>query len=240
MNKYAKTPAWLIGQMHPLRNALLWASKAVSDEETRYVLNHVLIERDGMITRMVATDGKRCHVAEYDAGMFDTDIAKDVPDAGLYEVHKLKQALVICEAEELSADNYPDWRQVVPKVKETSCESVGEKTLSKVCMITGALLASDFLADAVGCDVIKGDVMVTLSQPEPLGGVVIRHELGYAVVMPYRYAKGAESEKDATASLPGIPEAKIPESKPDSKKESNLPMEEADATVIDGRKKGKK
>ena len=61
MNKFGKTPADVIGELHPLFKGLMFVAAARSDDETRHVLNHVLVEREGIgvVDVAVVRDGRR-------------------------------------------------------------------------------------------------------------------------------------------------------------------------------------
>lgn len=204
MNAFKKTPAEVIGSMHPLFKGLQWVAVARSDDETRHTLCHVLVEQEGLITRIVATDGRRIHVHEYYAGLFDTDIFDDLIQPGLYEiVAKSKKFIVITPCE--TDLDYPNWRQVIPDHVPTRTAAVNEANLSLICVRTGVVLAVDFLKEACGFGCGAGHTQhVTFGSAGPMDALVITHELGKAVVMPIRDIEGAEDEKQATAQLKGL------------------------------------
>jgi hypothetical protein len=190
-----------------------FAATARSTDDDRFVLNHILVERDeenDLITRIVATDGKRLHVHAYDAGLFDNDICEEMIEPGLYEVVAIsKKFLVICEPDAKDM-TYPNWRAIVPKDFPKAAwkrDVVQEQTTSKICMLTGALFATDFLIEACGLGLSKTkDMPITYGQESPTSALVITHELGKAILMPMSFAKAESDEKSATAALPNVPE----------------------------------
>ena len=209
MNKFAKIEAWVIGELHPLFKGLLWVSAARSTDETRAVLNNVLIERDGTTCNIVATDGRRLHHHQFDAGLFDMDI--DMLDAGQYEIIA-KNAKLIVVAESTENYNYPNWRQVVPDYDPTISAVITSQTISKLGIMTGVLLAADFVNDAIGFKHGFGkdsSVHIEFGSSGQGQAFVITHELGKAIVMPLRMDEKA-TEEDAkddiemTGPLPGF------------------------------------
>lgn len=208
MNKYGKTPAEVIGEYHPLFKALLWTAAARSTDEERLVLNHIHVERDGLVYKIIATDGKRLHVATFDPGMFDDDIQGI--EIGNYEVIAKSAKFIVIAAND-DHMNYPDWRKVMPNQMLRHEASVCARTISKLGIITGTLLATDFVNDACGfgCG-FKKDASVAIeyaAHPDG-GGFLIKHELGTAVVMPMRMHEDVDSppkdDAEATPIIPGL------------------------------------
>jgi hypothetical protein len=217
MNSFKTTDALAIPKMHPLFKGLLFAAAARSDDETRYTLTHILVEREDLIARIVATDGRRLHIHEYDAGMFDSDICDDLLDAGLYEViAKTKGTVVIAAAEDREL-KFPDWRRIVPDYEPEHSAMVTDQTVGIFSAKTGVLLAVDFVRQACGfgCGGDK-NAHVTYGSEDKKGAFVIEHELGKAYVMPVRWDNGeAEDEKTATAKLPGMEDEKSSDDEPE-------------------------
>ncbi len=213
MNAFGKTTGIILGKYHPLFAGLSFAAAARSDDETRYVLNHILVEQDAeneLITRIVATDGKRLHVHTYDAGLFDNDICDSMLDPGLYEIVAIsKKFVVLCEpdAKDLT---FPNWRMVMPvdgSIRKWQQDAVNDQTTSKICMRTGALFATDYLVDACACSFGKNkEQPVTYGQETPTTALVIKHDLGKAMLMPMRFDNDVQDDKAATAVLPNMPE----------------------------------
>lgn len=213
MNKFGKTPAEVIGEYHPLFRSLLWVSAARSSDEERFILNHVCVQRDGLEYNIIATDGKRLHVATYDPGMFDEDIANI--EIGLYEIiAKSAKFIVIAANDDLELSKFPEWKRILPKFRASHTERIEARTISKLGIVTGTLLATDFATQAVGFGngYKKDDIVDVNFAADPTGGgFLIEHELGKAVVMPMRMheQEGEERPKDdaeATPVLPGLSE----------------------------------
>ena len=206
MSPFKKTECEALGKMHPLFKGLLWVSTARSDDETRYVLQHILVEREGLLTRLVATDGKRLHLHEYDAGLFEDDICEDMLEPGLYElVAKSKSALVVARCEDDSL-RYPHWRQVIPDYSPQHSAMVTAQTVGIFSAKTGVLLAVDYiqLACGFGCGG-ESNITVTYGQECKGGAFVVKHDLGKAIVMPIKWGdEDAEDEKAATAKFKGF------------------------------------
>jgi hypothetical protein len=207
MNKYGKTPAEVIGEFHPLFKGLTFVAAARSTEEERLVLCHVLVERQGLEYHLVATDGKRLHKHTMD------DI--EVVEPGLYEViAKSSKYIVIAANDDLCSTKYPDWRKVVPSLKLKHEDSITSKNVSKLCITTGTLLATDYALQACGfgCGLKKDDhAHVHYAAHPDGGGFVIEHDLGTAVVMPLRMESGdnaeAKDEAEMTPQIPGLVDA---------------------------------
>jgi len=180
MNKFSKFPADVICELHPLFKGLLWVSAARSTDETRAVLNNILIEREGTVCHIVATDGRRLHHHTFDAGLFDTDI--DMLEAGQYEVIT-KTAKLIVVAPSSDTFNYPNWRAVVPSHNPQYSASINSQTISRLGITTGVLLAADFVNDAIGFRHGMGkdsSVAIEFGSADKQGAFVITHELGKA------------------------------------------------------------
>lgn len=213
MNAFGKTTGIILGKYHPLFAGLSFAASARSNDETRYVLTHVMVEQDTeneLITRIVATDGKRLHVHTYDAGLFDNDICDDMLAPGLYEVVAIsKKFAVLCDGEP-KVEEYPKWRGVLPdeaSIWKWQKDVVNDQTTSKICMRTGALFATDYLVEACACSFAKQrEQAVAYGQESPTSALVIKHDLGKAVLMPINFDNDVQDDKAATAVLPNMPE----------------------------------
>lgn len=188
MNKYSKFPAEVVCELHPLFRGLRWVAAARSTDATRHVITNICVEKKNLEWTLVATDGRRLHVHTFDAGLFDTDIDGLVP--GLYEViHSTGKFIVVARSEELELAAYPNWRNVVPDYEPEHDECVTSRTISRLAIRTGVLLASDFTLDAIGFGhgVKNGDpVEISYGSSAPKEAFVITHELGKAIVMPMR------------------------------------------------------
>lgn len=213
MNKFVKIPAEAIGELHPLFRPLLWVSAAKSDDDTRFILNHLLVERDGLKCNVVATDGRRLHVAEFDPGMFDDDI--DMLEQGLYEVIAKSSKFIIVSKSDVEG-TYPDWRKIFPQTfPPHRNEAITAKSISLLGIRTGVLLANDFVLDAIGfgCGFKKDSSVLVdfgFNEEGARTGFQIRHEIGRAVVMPMRIddhiTKPVEEPPTEAQLTPDLPE----------------------------------
>jgi hypothetical protein len=209
VNAFKKTAAEVLPKFHPLFAGFVWAAAARSDDETRFTLTHVLVERDTeneMIHRIVATDGRRLHVHTYDAGLFDDDISDQMLEPGLWEVvaKSAKHIIVTrCEDEDMQ---YPNWRSVATDHEPQHSAALNAQTVGIVAAKTRVLLAVDFLRQACGfgCGAKLETVHVQFGSEDPKAAMVIEHELGRAYVMPIKWENEAEDEKAATSSFPQL------------------------------------
>ncbi len=183
----------------PLYNAITFVLPAVSDDETRYFMNGVFVERTAKKIILVATDGRRCHVATIRSDVGDHE---HVPESGIWNVEKTKNGYVFTREIE---GQFPNYKRVLPKLRKPvrtfatskfSRKNLG--TLShQVCKFLVELrviLNLSFLFDI--CDGITYDVCTTEGDPakdSKNGGYLskgIRFDadtLGYhrtAVIMP--------------------------------------------------------
>lgn len=209
MNKFSKFQAEVICELHPLFKGLMWVASARSTDETRLVINSVKVERDELVCKIIATDGRRLHVHTFDPGMFDDDIQMIEP--GLYEViTKTSKLIVIAESE--CGQKYPDWRKVIPEYGTSKSLNVNSRTLAKIGIRSGVLLANDFASDAVGFGHGRKkdeEVLVRYGFVGVADAVVIEHDLGMAVVMPLRQgdeeeSSDSKSDADCTPNIPGL------------------------------------
>ena len=215
MNKFSKFQADVICELHPLFRGLLWASSARSTDETREILTNVRIERDGIITRIIATDGRRMHVHTFDPGMFDEDI--DLIPAGMYEIITKTAKLIVIAPSELGS-TYPNWRNIIPAGEPRKDVVISSASISRLGILTGSLLATDFAIAACGfgCG-RKKDETALIKYAAPggaMGAFVITHDLGKAIVMPIRQEDDdnddPKSDEEATPYMSGFdPPAKV-------------------------------
>lgn len=204
MNAFKKTPADVIGKLHPLFKGLSWAAMARSHDEERYALCHVLIERDGMITRCIATDGRRLHLHEFDAGLFDTDIETEIPDAGLYEIIAKSKKFIVIALSEVDT-KYPDWRKIIPDFVPKQAAAVSEKNFNLICARTGIVIAADFLKDACGFSYSDHmNVCIEYGSESPISPFIIQHNLGKAIVMPIILENESDDADDEIAATPSF------------------------------------
>ncbi len=163
-----------------LKEAIHLTSFAVSRDETRYVLNGILMAFKGDLFRCVATDGRRLAFFETKlAGKQKKEAEIIIPSKAAQELSKLLtwegdvkisvfQNKVLFGVGEtfLSATliegKFPNYEQVVPKNNTTKVEV--EKNEFLQCLRRAALLTSTE-APAAKLDFLKGRVMITARTP---------------------------------------------------------------------------
>lgn len=163
-----------------LKEALQLTSFAVSRDETRYILNGILISFKNDTFRCVATDGRRLAYFETKTKeKIKKEVELIIPSKAVNELSKLlgwegtvkvsalQNKVVFCvEKTFLSATliegKFPNYEQVVPKGKTTTAEINRNELLQ--CLRRAALLTSTE-APAVKMDFLKGRVMITARTP---------------------------------------------------------------------------
>lgn len=199
MSKYSKYQATVIEELHPLFKGLTWVASARSEDAERYAITCVKIERYGNEWKIVATDGRRVHVSTYDAGLFTEDL--DMLDSGLYEVIANTKKLIVVAPAEIETV-YPNWQSIIPEPRPYFREVVCQHSITKIGIRTGALLDTDFMIEAVGIGTIvkKGesaDIEYSAGNT-PADPVMIRHEIGMAVIMPLKLGETEEQEAESS------------------------------------------
>jgi DNA polymerase-3 subunit beta len=154
---------------------------AVSLDETRYVLNGILLKiQKGMLT-LVATDGKRLAIAENKLlSEVDLDISMIIPLKTIQELNRnLKEngelSLVVSSNQalfdlgnvgivsRLIEGEFPDYKQVVPPVSENKMKVARSQLL--LAVKRAALLATpDY--QAVKLEVFKNKLGISKSTPD--------------------------------------------------------------------------
>ncbi len=103
-----------------LYDAIAFVLPAVSDDETRYFMNGVVVERETIKKReminLVATDGRRCHIATVSAEALDTD---KLPESGIWKIEKTQNGFVFVREVE---GQFPNYKRIVPKIGPTKQE----------------------------------------------------------------------------------------------------------------------
>jgi len=199
MRNPTKFEAEVVTSLHPLFRGLLWVSVARSGDDTRYALQHVHIEREGLQTHIVATDGKRVHIHTFDPGLLDGDITP-IEDGNYEIVTKSAKNLVIARATDDELQ-FPNWRALMPKDGGMFYEeNVTRASVGRIGIRSGVLLATDFACDACGfgCGFGKDEaVMIRFSSEGQGQPMLIKHDLGRAIVMPLRMDTEATVGTDA-------------------------------------------
>lgn len=182
---YPKLPEWspkdaIEVDQALVKESLSLTSFAISYDETRYVLNGVLISVSGNKIRFVATDGRRLAYKERDLenkGGKKHDMI--VPVKAVQELLKLlnwegtlqiipSQNQVIFNfgdsflASRLIEGNFPNYEQVIPKGEKTTSSANREEFLQAVRR-TALLTSPD--APAVKLDFVRGKILVSSRSP---------------------------------------------------------------------------
>lgn len=163
-----------------LKEAIQLTCFAVSRDETRYVLNGILLAVKGDLFRCVATDGRRLAFFETKLSSKQKkeveiiipskaaqELAKLLTWEGTVKVSVFQNKIIFCVADTfLSATliegKFPNYEQVIPKTKTTTVEI--EKNEFLQCLRRAALLTSTE-APAAKLDFLKGRVMITARTP---------------------------------------------------------------------------
>ena len=153
---------------------------ATSDDITRGVLRGVLVEREGGVVRLVATDGHRLAMAEVKAPGGEAKGAVIIPEKGAREIKRLteetsekeikvgfgERSVVVKTPEEtlvvrLMEGDFPDYKRVVPKGNKNVLVMRTQDLMETVKRV--ALLAEDE-TKIVRFDLKKGRMIVSSSK----------------------------------------------------------------------------
>lgn len=182
---YPKLPEWsqkdaIEIEQSLLKESLSLTSFAISYDETRYVLNGVLISIAGNKIRFVATDGRRLAYTEKE---LENKSGKKhemiVPVKAVQELLKFlswegtlqiipSQNQVVFNfgdsflASRLIEGNFPNYEQVIPKGEKTTSSANREEFLQAVRR-TALLTSPD--APAVKLDFVRGKILVSSRSP---------------------------------------------------------------------------
>ena len=163
-----------------IKESLSLTSFAISHDETRYVLNGVLISFQGNAARFVATDGRR--LAFYKKELkekLEKNVDMIVPAKTIHELIKLlewegtvkiihTQNKVIFYFKDtyltssLIEGNFPNYEQVIPKEEKTQVQANREEFLQAV---RRASLLTSPEAPALKFDFIKNKIIVSAKSP---------------------------------------------------------------------------
>ena len=164
-----------------LKNMLRLTSFAVSHEESRYVLNGVLLEISDEIIRIVATDGRRLAKIEKKLSTpVKTDIAVIIPIKAIQEISRnLKDGGVlsfVVGANQLLFDidgvliatrmiegEYPNYQQVIPKSVKNRIKMNTQEFLSSIRR-ANLLATPDF--QAIKMEVFSDKMVISKSTPD--------------------------------------------------------------------------
>lgn len=183
--EYPKLPEWKEENALQLEQALVKECLsltvfAISNDETRYVLNGILISVKGDKIRFVATDGRRLAYIEKD---FKNNTKKGVdmivPTKAVHEIGKIltwegevkvipSQNQVIFHfgdtylISRLIEGTFPNFEQVIPTTEKTQ-SSVNRDGLLQAVRRASLLTSAD--APAVKVDFVKGRILVSSRSP---------------------------------------------------------------------------
>lgn len=199
------TDAIVIPKDYIAFNSIAFVCGAISKDETRLVLCHMEVARNGLVTSYAATDGKRLHVAELDPGLFDDDI--DVLDPGLYLVVAKSSKFIVLQKTEAQL-SFPNWRMILGDYElgdnlAEVCDLEDSGKIGEVMIRTGRLLDTAFLAAAMGYGTSRKateHVGINFEAKDDNGPVFIAHDHGTAVVMPMTRKEPDPELKDDVAS----------------------------------------
>ncbi len=163
-----------------IKESLSLTAFAISHDETRYVLNGVLVSIQGNQIRFVATDGRRLAFYKKDTQQKNTkNMEMIVPAKTIHELLKLLEwegTVKIIHTQNkvvfyftdtfltssLIEGNFPNYDQVIPKEEKTQVQANREEFLQAV---RRASLLTSTEAPALKFDFIKGKIIVSAKTP---------------------------------------------------------------------------
>lgn len=166
-----------------LKEGLQLTVFAISHDETRYVLNGVLVSVRGNQMRFVATDGRRlAYSLKKIENPKEKNIEIIIPNKAVAELYKmlewegtvkimLSQSQVIFDLGEtilssrLIEGNFPNYEQVIPRDGNITSEANREELLQA---IRRAALLTSPEAPAIKMDFVKGKILIS-SRSQNLG-----------------------------------------------------------------------
>ena len=182
---YPKLPEWSSKDSIELDQAVVkegfaLTSFAISYDETRYVLNGVLLSVKGNKIRFVATDGRRLAYVEKEIkNKTGQEMEMIIPVKAVQELIKMlaweKTVQIIPSQNQvvfnlgdtylvsrLIEGHFPNYEQVIPKGEKTKVEAPREELLQAVRR--AALLTSPD-SPAIKMDFVKGKILVSSRSP---------------------------------------------------------------------------
>ena len=147
---------------------LLFVAHAVSKDECKFTLMHILKTEDG---DLVATDGHRCHVYRENIILV----------SGLYEVAKrTKNELILNLINSDNFPDFPDYKRVIPEKSEVTelSNSNDYKIATILRSMKNNCLNLGYLAQALSVE------MITVCKSDGISPVRMDGENVTAVIMP--------------------------------------------------------
>ena len=163
-----------------LKESLLLTSFAISYDETRYVLNGVMLSIKHKKMKLVATDGRRLAFIQKDLDIRDSfsldviipaktvaELNKLLKDEGVVKVLCFKNQILFHFGEvfilsRLIEGHFPNYEQVIPKVEKTVSTMDREQLLQAV---RRARLLTSQESQSVKIDLLKDKVLVSSRSP---------------------------------------------------------------------------
>ncbi|MBI3601813.1 MAG: DNA polymerase III subunit beta [Candidatus Omnitrophica bacterium] len=168
-------------QQNDLKEMIRLTSFAVSYEESRYVLNGILLEISGHVARMVATDGRRLAKMEKKLVQASTkDLSMIIPIKAISEINRnlkdsgqcsiidgVNQVLFnidgILIATRIIEGEFPNYKQVIPK-------EVAARTKVKTADLLAAIRRANLLStpdfQAIKFELFKEKMVISKSTPD--------------------------------------------------------------------------
>jgi DNA polymerase-3 subunit beta len=163
-----------------IKESLTLTAFAISHDETRYVLNGVLLSIQGDQLRFVATDGRRLAFYKKETKQKNNkNIEMIIPAKTIHELLKLlewegnvkiihtQNKAIFCFPEtfltsSLIEGNFPNYDQVIPKEEKTQVQANREEFLQAV---RRAALLTSAEAPALKFDFVKNKIIVSAKTP---------------------------------------------------------------------------
>ncbi|MDD5217819.1 MAG: DNA polymerase III subunit beta [Candidatus Omnitrophica bacterium] len=182
---FPKLPEWkeedaIEFDQSTLKESLSLTVFAISSDETRYVLNGILISIKGKYIRFVATDGRRLAFVEKEfENKKQQDLEMIIPAKAVHEIIKIltwegtvkiipSNNQVIFHfgntflASRLIEGHFPNYEQVIPKDEKTQ-SAVSRELFLQAVRRASLLTSAD--SPAVKIDFVKGKVLVSSRSP---------------------------------------------------------------------------
>ncbi|MFH1208529.1 MAG: DNA polymerase III subunit beta [Candidatus Omnitrophota bacterium] len=183
--EYPKLPEFVLEgaievEQAVIKESLLLTSFAISHDETRYVLNGVLLCIQGNQIRFVATDGRRLAFYKKETKQKSgKNVEMIIPSKTIHELLKLlgweNTVKIVCAQNKvifcfedtyltssLIEGNFPNYDQVIPKEEKTQVQANREEFLQAV---RRASLLTSPEAPALKFDFIKSKIIVSAKTP---------------------------------------------------------------------------
>ncbi len=167
-----------------LKEAIKLTSFAISDDETRYVLNGALVEYSGSNLKVVATDGRRLAIYEGKTNTkSEDDISVIIPAKALHELNRNieengnvkmldlgNQVMFLIDetviVSRLIEGHFPNYRQVIPSDNPIRVKFSTKDLLLAVKRVS---ILTSTESQAIKMDILKGNKVIISSRSPNLG-----------------------------------------------------------------------